>query len=54
MIRIGGGVVTGNVAGVAIGGQRRVLIVHMAGEAGNRGMLARQREFRIAVIERRA
>ena len=51
VIRIGGAVVAGYMARIAIGGERRVLIIGMARQTGNRCVLAGQRELGLAVIE---
>lgn len=53
MVRIGGAVVVSLMAAIAIGGQRRVVVVHVAVGAGHRGMCPGQRERRVVVIERR-
>lgn len=53
MVRIGGAVVVSLMTAVAVGGQRRVVVVHVAVGAGHRGVRPGQGEWRVVVIESR-
>ena len=53
VVRIRRPSVVGLVAAVAIRGETRVVVLHVATRARNRGVRARQRERRVVVIERR-